>query len=124
LALSAAQQAMAADWISFGRHLGILPPPSAVPPTSAVRPPSAGPAPSGGTCQASASYNSRYADWDVYVHSDQPDRTVQVMTSGGATASYHTDGSGYADVYLHAPPGAAGQRVTVTVGSATCVTTL
>jgi cardiolipin synthase len=75
-------------------------------------------------CSVSASYSSRYDDWDVYVHSNQLDASAAVTDSSGATASYHTDASGYADIYLKAPAGAAGQKVTVHVGQATCTGTL
>ena len=114
MTLAAAQQAIALDWVAFGRQLGLE---QQTPATQA---------PAGGspTCTVSASYNSRYGDWDVYVRSNQPDRVAQVTASGGAAASYHTNSSGYADVYLHAPPSAAGQRVTVSVGGATCSSTL
>jgi hypothetical protein len=115
MALAAAQRAMAADWIAFGRQLGAI---------QAQTPASVAPSGAGATCTASASYNSRYGDWDVYVHSNQPNQPVTVTTSGGATASWHTDSGGYADVYLHAPPSAAGQPATVTAGQATCTTTL
>jgi hypothetical protein len=54
------------------------------------------------------------------VHSNQPDRTVTASASDGASHSYHTNSSGYADVYLDA---AAGDPVKVTVGAATCSTT-
>jgi hypothetical protein len=71
-----------------------------------------------------ASYNSKYNDYDVYVHSNQRDRTVTVRTSGVPSASWHTDSSGYADVYLKASRYAAGQRVTATVGGVSCSGTL
>ena len=61
-------------------------------------------------CSASASYSSRYHDYDVYVHSNQPSRTVTVSDDSGRTASYHTDASGYADVYFKAPASAAGEH--------------
>jgi hypothetical protein len=115
MTLAAAQQAMAANWIAFGQRLGVVL--TQTPATSAASAQTA-------TCTASASYNSKYGDWDVYVHSNQPDQTVTVTASAGNTASYHTDGRGYADVYLHAAQGAAGQRVAVSVGRASCATTL
>ena len=70
-------------------------------------------------CTASASYSAAYRDYDVYVHSNQPDRTVTATASNGASHSYRTDSSGYADVYLHA---ATGDAVKVTVGAASCST--
>jgi hypothetical protein len=60
----------------------------------------------------------------VYVHSNQPLQTVTVSDDSGRTASYHTDASGYADVYFKAPASAAGETVTVHVGAATCQMTL
>ncbi|HEV3069352.1 MAG TPA: hypothetical protein VGY50_15975, partial [Streptosporangiaceae bacterium] len=73
----------------------------------------------GAWCTASASYSATYHDYDIYVHSNQPDRTVTASASNGASHSYHTNSSGYADVYLDA---AAGDTVKVTVGAATCST--
>jgi hypothetical protein len=112
MTLATAQRAIAANWIALGQQLGVGP--------------SANPAPTGrtATCTVTASYNSSYRDWDVYVHSDQPDQTVAVSTSGGAMASWHTDGSGYADVYLHVAEDASGQRVAARVGPASCSTNL
>jgi cardiolipin synthase A/B len=75
-------------------------------------------------CSVTASYSSRYGDWDVYVHSNQPETTAIVTDTSGTTASYHTNAGGYADIYLKAPASAAGQEVTVHVGQATCAGTL
>ena len=58
------------------------------------------------------------------MHSSQPGQTVTVTDSSGRRASYHSDASGYADIYLKAPASAVGQRVTVHVGQATCTGTL
>jgi hypothetical protein len=115
MTLAAAQQAIAADWIGFGHQLGVVssPAPAAQAPATLIP-----------TCSATASYNPRYGDWDVYVHSNQPDQTVTVTASGGTTASWHTDGTGAADVYLHAGTGASGQQVSITVGGASCSTML
>ena len=77
-----------------------------------------------GECSASASYSSRYHDYDVYVHSNQPDMTVTVSDAAGRTASWHTNSSGYADVYFRAPGDAAGERLTAHVGAASCQATL
>jgi hypothetical protein len=68
----------------------------------------------------STSYSSRYADYDVYVHSNQPRQTVTVTDAAGRSARYHTDSSGYADVYFRAPASAAGETFTVHAGSASC----
>jgi hypothetical protein len=58
------------------------------------------------------------------VQSSEPDRSVNVTAPDGATASWHTDSSGYADVFLHDRASAAGERITVRVGGATCHATL
>ena len=71
-------------------------------------------------CTASAVYNSQYNNYDVYVHSNQPNQTVTATASNGETQSYDTNTNGYADVYLYAD---AGNTITVTVGAATCSTT-
>ena len=74
------------------------------------------PSSAGAQCSASTSYSSRYGGYDVYVHSNQPRQTVTVTDAAGRSASYHTDSSGYADVYFRAPASAAGETVTVTPG--------
>jgi hypothetical protein len=76
------------------------------------------------SCTASASYSPSYRDYDIYVHSNQPDREVTVTDTAGDAHSWHTDSAGYADVYLRVSGSAAGQRVTARIGAATCVTTL
>ena len=106
--LAAAQAAIAADWLTAEKKLGL----------------SGGSGGGGGGtggawCTASASYSATYGDYDIYVHSNQPDRTVTATASNGASHSWHTDSSGYADVYLDA---ASGDTVKVTVGAATCST--
>jgi hypothetical protein len=122
LPLATAQHEIAVNWYAawvvagrpmpqdFGYSTG--PAPSAAP----------SPQPSASTawCSATASYNSSYNDYDVYVHSNQPDKSV-TASSGGYSHSYYTDSSGYADVYLRGPQ--PGQQITVTVGGATCSTT-
>jgi hypothetical protein len=103
--LAAAQIAIAADWLTAEKKLGL----------------SGGGGGSGGAlCTASASYDPTYGDYDVYVHSNQPDRAVTATASNGASHSWHTDSSGYADVYLDA---SSGDTVKVTVGAAACSTT-
>jgi hypothetical protein len=87
---------------------------------SVPRPESSPPARRFAWCTATASYNSQYSDWDIYVHSNQPDATV-TANSGSYSHSWHTDASGYADIYLRGP--SAGQTITVTVGAASCSTT-
>lgn len=110
MTLRAAQHEIAANWIKAAAALGI----------SVRRPASSPPAGRGAWCTATASYDSRYADWDVYVHSNQPDAAV-TASSGSYSHSWHTDASGYADVYLRGP--SRGQTITVTAGSARCSTT-
>ena len=103
IGLAAAQDAIASDWLTAEKKLGI--------------------APGGGAtawCTASASYSAEYGDYDIYVHSNQPDRKVTATASNGASHSYWTDSTGYADVYLYA---GRGDTVKVTVGSAACSTT-
>ena len=103
VSLTAAQDAIAANWLTAEKKLGL-----------------GGGAGSGRAwCTASASYNAAYRDYDVYVHSNQPDRTVTATASNGASHSYRTDSAGYADVYLHA---ATGDTVKVTAGAASCST--
>lgn len=96
--LGAAQRAIAADWLTAEKRLGI----------------------SGPWCTARAIYNTRYNDYDVYVHSNQPDRKVRAIASNGASQTWHTNSRGYADVYLYAN---AGDSITVRAGRATCHTT-
>jgi hypothetical protein len=124
MTLAAAQQAMAANWIAFGQQLGVSSAPAASSPTAtASSPPASSSAPTR-TCTVTGSYSSEYHDFDVFVHSNQPDQTVTVTTSGAAVATWHTDSSGYADVYLRASSSAVGQPVTATVGGASCSGTL
>ena len=102
--LAAAQAAIAADWLTAEKKLGLS---------------GGGGGTSGAWCTASASYSAEYSDYDIYVHSNQPDRTVTATASNGTSGSWYTDSSGYADVYLDASPG---DTVKVTVGAATCST--
>jgi hypothetical protein len=119
ISLVAAQREIVKDWVALARSLGTAAPGSGSPST---------PASSGGggsaTCTVTSSYSSRYHDYDVYVHSDEPDRTVTVTDAYGHSDSWHTDGSGYADVYFKAGGYAPGRRVTARVGQATCSTRL
>lgn len=113
VSLIAAQDAIAADWMTAEKKLGI------------------GPVVSGGGsgggssskpwCTVSASWSSEYGDYDVYVHSNQPEGTKATATaSNGASDYWWTDSSGYADIYLYGA--GSGETVRVTVGSATCYT--
>jgi cardiolipin synthase len=76
-----------------------------------------------GTCTVHATYSSSYDDWDVYVDGAPADSTATAR-AGAYTASYRTDASGYADIYLKAPVSAAGTALTVTAGPDTCSGTL
>jgi len=112
LTLRAAQRQIARNWLAVAASLGL-------PTGSAPAPPASAPSPAAPSarCSASASYSASYGDWDVYVRSNQPDRTA-TASAGGYSHSWHTDGSGSADIYLRGP--SAGQTITVTVGAATC----
>lgn len=120
MSLASAQRAIARDWVALAGR-GVERGSS----RSGGSKGSTGAAGSGGgECSASASYNNRYHDYDVYVHSNQPDQTVTVSVTGGASRRWHTDGSGYADVYFNPGGRRPGVRVAVRVGSAICSTTL
>jgi hypothetical protein len=111
ISLAAAQREIVRNWTKLAPH------------------PAAPPAPAGSStgaanCTATASYSSSYGDYDVYVHSNQPDQTVTVTDTDGHTASWHTDSSGYADVYFKSGGYAPGRQITVRVGGATCSATL
>jgi hypothetical protein len=94
-------------------------------PSSPSAPASPGSPPGlGAECTLTSSYSSTYDDYDVYVHSNQPDQTVTVSDAYGHSASWRTNGSGYADVYFKSGGYAPGRRVTARVGQATCSTTL
>lgn len=98
VSLTAAQNAIASDWLTAEARLGIR----------------------RAWCRASAAYNAQYNDYDIYVYSNQPNRSVTATASNGATRTWHTDATGYADIYLYANPG---DTVKVTVGAALCSTT-
>ncbi len=117
MSLAAARRAIVADWIRLV---------SASVPAFAPAPASAPAASSsdGAGCSVSASYSTRYDDYDVYVQSHQPAQTVTVSDAAGRTKHWHTDAAGSADVYFDAPASAAGETITVQAGSATCTATL
>jgi len=105
VSLTAAQDAIASDWLTAERKLGL-----------------AGGGAGGGSgawCSATASYAAAYGDYDIYVHSNQPRRTAIAVASNGASHNWTTDSSGYAVIYLRA---ASGDSVKVTVGAASCST--
>jgi hypothetical protein len=111
MTLAQAQRAIATNWIALAG------PPSSAPPSPAPTRSTTG---AGAECSLNASYSDRYHDYDVYVHSNQPEQTVTVTDTSGRSATWHTDASGYADVYFRAPSDAAGETVTARVGAATC----
>jgi phosphatidylserine/phosphatidylglycerophosphate/cardiolipin synthase-like enzyme len=85
-------------------------------------PPSTKPPASGAWCHANAApANDGYSgDYDVYVHSDQPDEKA-TASDAGDTYSYDTDASGYAVIYLwNTSPG---ETISVAIGGAMCSTT-
>lgn len=123
LSLANAQEEIVTNWVTLARHGISLPPlpkpqPQPQPPTSP-----APPSPPSAWCSASASWNNQYDDYDVLVHSNEPNKYATV-TGAGKTAGYETDGSGYADVYFYASRSDAGDDINVQVGSARCSTTL
>jgi hypothetical protein len=109
LSLAEAQREIVSNWTALTPR---APAPS---PTSTSVSPS-----QPGHCTVTASYNSTYHDYDVYVYSNQPDQTVTVTDTSGDSDSWHTDSAGYADVYFHASTGAAGEQIAARVGPATC----
>jgi hypothetical protein len=125
LPLAMAQHEIAANWyaawvsagrpvpqdLGYGSGTGSSAAPSPAQPTAQ---------PAAAWCSASASYSSYYGDYDVYVHSNQPDQAV-TASSGGYSKTWHTDNSGYADVYLRGP--SPGDQINVQVGAASCSTT-
>lgn len=115
LSLAKAQIEIAANWVSLAQRLLATAPSRS----------SAGSAPAeGAQCTLTASYSSSHKDYDVYVHSNQPDQTVTVTDADGHSDSWHTDGSGYADVYFKSGGYAPGRKITAQVGGASCSTTL
>src|SRR5437868_10993035 len=109
MSLAQAQRAFAVNWVRLAHRA-----------TAAATSTTARHVISGAQCTITASYSSRYHDYDVYVHSNQPDQTVVVTDPAGQTARWHTDASGYADVYVRAPGDEAGQAVTARAGRAAC----
>jgi hypothetical protein len=121
LTLAQAQRTIVANWTKLAGH----PTATSGPPATSSTPTPARGTPAGAErCTATAAYSSRYGDYDVYVHSNVPDQTVTVSDSLGHSDSWHTDGSGYADVYFKSGGEAPGRRITARVGTAACSTTL
>jgi hypothetical protein len=111
ITLARAQHLIVTNWVALAHH-------------NSSPPPAPSPTSSSANCTASAQWNSSYSDYDVYVHSNQPDETVTVTAADGKSATWRTDSSGYADVYVYDSHSAAGEQVTVRVGGATCHATL
>ncbi len=122
MTLAQAQRAIATNWIALAVPASEPAPTGRTSASTTSRTPAA----SAGSakCTVSASYNDRYHDYDVDIHSNQPSQTVTVTDAGGRTATWHTDASGYADVYLHAGSDASGDTITARVGNASCQGTL
>jgi hypothetical protein len=114
LTLAQAQHEIVTNWVSLAGPSSPSPSGPAAPSTPAR----------GASCTISASYSSTYHDYDVYVHSNQPDQAVTVTDADGHTGSWHTDSSGYADVYFKSGGYAPGRRITAQVGQARCSVTL
>jgi hypothetical protein len=115
ISLAQAQREIVTNWVSLAQP-STATTPSGPPPTSAPA--------QGAECTLTASYSSSNNDYDVYVHSNQPDQTVTVTDAEGHTDSWHTNGSGYADVYFKSGGYAPGRQITARVGRARCSTTL
>ena len=105
--LAAARAAIAADWLTAEKKLGL-------------NGSSGGGGGTGGAwCTASASYSATYGDYDIYVHSNQPDRTVPPRpATGPPTAGTPTPAATPTSTWTPPP----GDTVKVTVGAATCST--
>jgi hypothetical protein len=75
----------------------------------------------GAWCTASAApSNDGYpGDYEVYVHSNQPDTSATASDSSDKWSDY-TNSSGYAEIRLYHQ--SSGESITVTVGSARCTT--
>jgi hypothetical protein len=114
MTLAEAQHEIVTNWVRLGQPSS--PPPSGPPAPSAPA--------QGAECTVSASYSSAHSDYDVYVHSNQPDQTVTVTDASGHSDTWHTDASGYADVYFKSGGYAPGREVIARVGRARCSTTL
>lgn len=120
MTLTQAQRAITTNWFTLATP-GHAP---ASPTSTSSTTPAPAPPAAGGRCTLTASYSERYHDYDVYVHSDRPEQTVSVTDADGRTATWHTNSSGYADVYFYALTDAVGETITARVGGASCQTSL
>jgi hypothetical protein len=119
--LAAAQAAIASDWLTAEQKLGLA---GGGGSSGSGGGSGGGGGGSGGGssaahCTATASYDAKYHDYNVKVHSNQPDQPVTARASNGASHSYKTDSSGTATVYVKAR---SGNTIKVTVGAAHCST--
>jgi hypothetical protein len=121
MTLAHAQRAIATNWVVLAARASASAPSGS---TSTHSTTSSGPPAAGARCTITASYDDPYHDYDVIVHSNQRGDTVTVTDAAGRTATWHTDASGYADVYFHAPAAPAGETITAHVGGASCQSTL
>jgi hypothetical protein len=118
LSLAAARREIVKNWVALARS------PATSGPAGATQPHPSATGGGAATCTVTASYISTYHDYDVYVHSNQPDRTVSVTDSAGRADSWHTNATGYADVYFKTGGPESGDLITVRVGGATCSASL
>jgi hypothetical protein len=123
LTLARAQRAITTNWVALATPASAPAPRGPSTSTSSTTRESA-PSAARAQCTVTASYSDRYHDYDVYVHSSRPHGTVTVTDQTGRSATWHTDASGYADVYFHAPADAAGETITADVAGASCHATL
>jgi hypothetical protein len=128
ITLASAQQAIATNWVTaYEKYEGALPTYTSAPTAAATSPPGTSPpAPntpsSTASCQVTAApSNDGYSgDYEVYVHSNQPDQEATASDAGDSW-SHETDSTGYVDIRLfHTTPG---ETITVIVGGASCFTT-
>jgi len=108
VSLAAAQDAIAADWMTAEHVLGIGP---------VISPGGGPPKP---WCTASASWDSYYGDYDITVHSNQYDVKATATASDGASDWWWTDRSGNSVIWLYGA--GSGDTVKVTAGAASCST--
>lgn len=89
--LAEAQHEIVTSWVRLGQPWS--PAPSGAPAPSARA--------QGAVCTVSASYSSAHTTTTASTsHSNQPDQTVTVTDAYGHSDTWHTDASGYADVYF------------------------
>ncbi len=115
ITLAQAQREIVNNWTRLAQPSSPSAPPGPAAPSSPAR---------GAECTLSASFSSHYNDYDVYVHSNQPDMSVTVTDAYGHSGTWHTDRSGYADVYFKSGGYTSGRRITARVGRASCSGTL